>query len=91
MTTALGALEENGENVEHQRQIIKDTAAMFYMAGTDTIVGTILNWIWALLKNPEVQAKVHAELDTVLRGRMPEFEDQERLPYLTATLMESAR
>lgn len=61
------------------------------MAGTDTVVGTVLNWIWALMKNPEVQAKVHAELDAVLKGRMPELDDQEQLPYLMATLKESAR
>ena len=75
----------------YEKQVIKDTAAMCYMAGTDTIVGSILNWVWAMLKNPEVQARVHAELDKVLRGRMPDFEDQQQLPYLMATLMESTR
>lgn len=64
---------------------------MFYMAGTDTIVATILNWILVMMKNPGVLAKVHAEIDAVLKGRMPEFGDQEQLPYLMATLMESAR
>ena len=64
---------------------------MFYGAGTDTIVASILSWIWVMLKNPQVQARVHAELDRVLNGRLPEFEDQDQLPYLTTTLMESMR
>ncbi|KAJ3521698.1 hypothetical protein NMY22_g12212 [Coprinellus aureogranulatus] len=93
VSTALSALEDGtgARDTEHQKQVIKDTAAMFYMAGTDTIVASILNWIWALLKNPEVQSRVHAELDEVVKGRMPEYDDQDRLPYLMATLMESAR
>lgn len=93
VSAALGALEGSIESAEteYQRQIIKDTAAMFYMVGTDTIVASILTWIWVLLKNPDIQARVHAELDAVLKGKMPEFRDQEQLPYLMATLMESTR
>jgi cytochrome P450 len=81
----------NDEATAYKKEVVKDTAAMFYMAGTDTIIGSILSWVWALLKNPGVQTRVHAELDEVLKGRMPDFEDQEKLPYLMATLMESTR
>ncbi|RXW22197.1 hypothetical protein EST38_g3663 [Candolleomyces aberdarensis] len=91
VSVALGAIEENSVDSENQKQIIKDTAAMFYGAGTDTIVASILSWIWVMLKNPQVQARVHEELDRVLNGRLPEFEDQDQLPYLMATLMESMR
>ena len=88
---ALGAIEDNGVDSENQKQIIKDTAAMFYGAGTDTIVASTLSWIWVMLKNPQMQARVHEELDRVLNGRLPEFEDQDQLPYLMATVMESMR
>lgn len=93
VSTASSSLEESSdpEKAARQRQVIKDTAAMFYNAGTDSIGGSIATWIWAMMKNPDVQAKLHAELDEVLKGRMPDFEDQERLPYLMATLMEAAR
>ena len=92
VSVALGAVDDSNEDAAaRQRQIIKDTAAMFYMAGTDTIPGSILSWVWDMLKNPEIQAKVHAELDEVLKGRMPEFEDQDDLPFLMATIMESVR
>ena len=91
MSVALGAIDENSADAEEQKQIIKDTAAMFYGAGTDTILASILSWIWVMLKNPHIQARVRDELDTVLNGRLPDFEDQEQLPYLMATLMESMR
>jgi cytochrome P450 len=91
VSVALGALDENSVDAEEQKQIIMDTAAMFYGAGTDTIVASVLSWVWAMLKNPHIQARVHDELDNVLSGRLPDFEDQEQLPYLMATLMESMR
>jgi len=46
----------------------------------------------AMMLNPDVQAKVHAELDTVVgKGVLPTFEDKQRLPYLQATLYEVLR
>lgn len=72
--------------------MLKDAAAMFYGAGTDTITGCVLTWIWATMKNPEVLRRVHAELDGVLkRRRMPALDDEVSLPYLSATLMEAIR
>ncbi|KAJ2913751.1 hypothetical protein MD484_g6663, partial [Candolleomyces efflorescens] len=91
VSVALGAMDENAVDAESQKEIIRDTAAMFYIAGTDTIVAAILSWIWRMLKHPRILARVHAELDQVLNGRLPQFDDQDRLPYLMATLMESMR
>jgi cytochrome P450 len=51
----------------------------------------ILSTIYALLLYPEVQAKVQAELDTVLRGAPPTAEDRQRLPYLEAVWKEALR
>jgi len=51
----------------------------------------ILSAIYALLLYPEVQAKVHAELDEVLGGAPPTAEDRQRLPYLEAVWKEALR
>ncbi|RXW12357.1 hypothetical protein EST38_g13498 [Candolleomyces aberdarensis] len=91
VSVALEATDENSVDAEHQKQLVKDTAAMFYGAGTDTIVASSLSWIWVMLKNPHIQARVHDELNKVLNGRLPDFEDQVQLPYLMLTLMESIR
>lgn len=45
-----------------------------------------------MIHHPDVQAKAHAELDAVVgRHRMPTFEDQERLPYIRAVVLEALR
>ena len=40
---------------------------------------------------PEVQTKAQAELDRVVSGRLPGFEDMEDLPYLSAVVKEVLR
>jgi len=46
----------------------------------------------ALILHPEVQAKVHAELDSVIgNNRLLTFADQDSLPYLQMVLSESLR
>lgn len=91
VSVGLSAIDDSSPDAAHQRQIVKDTAAMFYAAGTDTIVFSLLSWLWLTLKHPEVKAHIQAELDEVLKGKLPDLEDQASLPYLTATLMESSR
>ena len=51
----------------------------------------IISTVYALLLYPEVQAKVHAELDEVLGDAPPTAEDRQRLPYLEAVWKESLR
>ena len=60
-----------------------------------TVAGTlrlIFYLALAMVLNPEVQAKVHSELDAVVgKGMLPTFEDRQQLPYLQATLYEVLR
>jgi len=46
-----------------------------------------------MLHHPEVQRKAQAELDRVLyhSGRLPGYEDQPDLPYITAVMKEVLR
>lgn len=45
-----------------------------------------------MVLNPEVQAKAQAEIDRVLENeRLPEFSDQDSLPYVTAVMKEVLR
>jgi cytochrome P450 len=45
----------------------------------------------AMALYPEVQKKAQAELDQVLGGRLPEFNDRPNLPYINAILKECIR
>ena len=45
-----------------------------------------------MLLNPDVQARAHAEIDSVVGiARLPVFEDRRSLPYIDAILRETLR
>ena len=53
---------------------------------------TLQTFILAMLLYPEVQRKAQEELDKVFeRKRLPELEDWELLPYITAIAKEVSR
>ncbi|PPQ97130.1 hypothetical protein CVT26_000615, partial [Gymnopilus dilepis] len=83
---------EGSPDVEHQREIIKDTAAVVFAAGADTTLSGIHTLFAAMLYYPEVQKKAHEELDRVLGGtRLPEFKDEQDMPYIAAIVKEIIR
>jgi len=70
---------------------VRDEALTLFLAGHET-TATALTWTWYLLsQHPEVEARLHAELDKVLAGRRPTFEDFQLLPYTEMVLAESMR
>ncbi|KAJ7584571.1 cytochrome P450 [Mycena floridula] len=87
------------KSVDDPEWIIKNTAGAMYAGGTDTTVSVITYFFLAMLSNPESQASylpslgtTQEELDRVLMpGQLPNFEDMERLPYLTALVQEVLR
>ena len=83
------AQEESGEITDIMtRRLCMD----LLIAGTDTSAQTV-NWFLLLMANrPEIQAKVHAELDQVIGpDALPTVDDRTRLPYTFACLAESMR
>ncbi|KAI6123318.1 cytochrome P450 [Pisolithus croceorrhizus] len=70
----------------------RETATGIYIAAGETTSSTLKTLLLAMILNPEIQDKVHAELDTVVgKGVLPTFEDRKRLPYLQAVLFEVMR
>ena len=70
---------------------IRDQILTFFVAGHET-VATALTWTWYLLaKNPEVNRKLHAEIDELLKERLPEVVDVENMPYAKMVFAESMR
>lgn len=63
-----------------------------FNAGLET-TATTLRWLLAyMVTYPEVQARLHAELDDVIGcGRMPCLKDRGNLPYLESTIAEVLR
>jgi len=70
---------------------IRDEVVIIFIAGHETTAGA-MTFVWYLLsKHPAVEAKLHAELDAVLGGRAPMYEDLERLPYARQVIQETMR
>jgi cytochrome P450 len=70
---------------------LRSEAAVLFMAGHETTANT-LAWAWYLLSQmPEVEARLHAELDEVLGGRAPTLADLPQLLYTRAVLDETLR
>ena len=70
---------------------LQDEVRSYIVAGYET-TATTLTWVfYALLQHPEVEAKLHAELDSVLNGRLPELADLENLPYTLQVIQETMR
>jgi cytochrome P450 len=62
------------------------------IAGSDTSSTTIEWMLVYLCLYPEIQEKVHFELDQVIgKERTPELDDLPKLPYLSAVIMEIMR
>lgn len=80
--------DDGGQMTDHQ---LLDEARTLFMAGHATAANT-LAWVWFLLANhPEVEARLHAELDEVLAGRLPTFDDLPRLTYAEMVVTEALR
>lgn len=81
--------EETGEKMS--REDIRDEIMTVLMAGFETS-SVALMWTWYLIgQHPEVEQKLHAEVDRVLGDRMPVAEDFVQLTYTRQILQESMR
>jgi cytochrome P450 len=70
---------------------LRDEAITLLLAGHET-TAIALSWTaYLLAQHPEIQERVHAELDAVLAGRLPTAEDLPHLPYTERVLRESLR
>jgi cytochrome P450 len=81
--------QEGGEGMTDQQ--VRDEAMTLFLAGHET-TSNALTWTWYVLsQHPDVERKLHAELDEVLGGVAPTVEDVQRLPYTEMVLTESMR
>ena len=63
-----------------------------FMAGAETTSTTLMWAILYLVREQEIQSKVHAELDSVIgQSRLPSLSDRQNLPYTEAVIYEIQR
>lgn len=81
--------EETGEQMSDQQ--LRDELLTLFIAGHET-TANLLTWTWYLIsQHPEVEAKLQAELETVLNGRTPTFQDLAALKYNEMVIKEVLR
>lgn len=69
----------------------RNQVLVFLVTGHESTATTLGLTLHLLACHPEVQARAHQEVDSVLNGREPVAEDLEKLPYLTQVLKEALR
>lgn len=72
-------------------QQLQDELVTLFIAGHET-TAVLMDWVWVMLSHhPEVEARLHTELDGVLQGRLPIFSDLPHLPYTGQVIKETLR
>jgi cytochrome P450 len=91
LSMMLLAQDEEEKSGGMTNEQVRDEAMTIFLAGHETTANA-MTWTWYLLsQHPEVERRLHEELDTVLGGRLPEFKDVAQLRYTEMVLAESMR
>jgi cytochrome P450 len=81
--------EEGGARMSDQQ--VRDEAMTIFLAGHETTANA-LSWTWYLLsQSPDVEARLHEEVDRVLGGRLPALADVPNLPFTEQVVTEAMR
>jgi cytochrome P450 len=81
--------QDEGDGMSNEQ--VRDEALTLFLAGHETTANA-LTWTWYLLsQHPDVERRLHEEIDTVLGGRAPELADLPQLRYAEMILSEALR
>jgi cytochrome P450 len=91
LSMLLMAQDDEGDGASMTDTQLRDEAMTLFVAGHETTANA-LTWTWYLLsEHPDVEAKLHEELDEVLAGAIPTADDVAKLRYTEMVLAESMR
>jgi cytochrome P450 len=91
LSMLIAAQDTEGDGTGMSDQQVRDEALTLFLAGHETTANA-LTWTWYLLsQHPEIEARIHAEIDSVLEGRLPTVDDLPRLTYTRKVFSESLR
>jgi cytochrome P450 len=87
----LTAQDEEGDGGQMSDIQLRDEAITIFLAGHETTANA-LAWTWYLLAlNPQIEARVHDEVDRVLGGHLPTADDFPRLRFVEMAFTEAMR
>jgi cytochrome P450 len=91
LSMLLMSQDDEGDGTGMSDRQVRDEAMTLFLAGHETTANA-LTWTWYLLsQNPEVEARLHDEIDTVLGDRLPTADDVARLRYTEMVFAEAMR
>src|SRR6185503_19670996 len=96
LSMLMTARDTDGDGDRMTDDQLRDELVTIFIAGHETSALT-LTWAWYLLaQHPEIEARLHAEVDSVLRDasgevRLPTADDLPRLEYTRRIVAESLR
>lgn len=91
LSMLLLAVDEEGGTGGMTDEQVRDETMTLFLAGHET-TALALTWMWYVIsQHPVVEEKLHRELDSVLAGRPPAFEDLPKLQYTEMIMAETLR
>ncbi|TEB26495.1 cytochrome P450 [Coprinellus micaceus] len=92
VATELAELQTTHENSRrYTEEIVKNTAATSFMAGSDTTVSLTLSFWLVCTKFPDVQRRAQEEVDRVCPDRLPQLSDRPQMPLIQSMIFELLR
>jgi cytochrome P450 len=81
--------EETGEGMSDRQ--LRDEVMTLLLAGHETTANALCWTFYLLSQNPDAEARLHAEVEEVLGGRLPGLDDVPLLRYAEQVFAESMR
>jgi cytochrome P450 len=91
LSMLLDVRDEEGDGGGLTDREIRDQLLTLYIAGHETTANALTWSLYLLSQNPDAEAALHAELDSVLGGRTPTFDDIPNLVYTDHCITEAMR
>jgi cytochrome P450 len=83
--------EDEAGRDDHDDKQLRDECMTLFTAGHETTANALTFAIHLLAHHPDAQEKLHAEIDSALRGKDPTREDVDRLPFARQVVAETMR